>query len=306
MSYQTALSGLDWSMVPSGMTVPPAGISAMTQYEGGMASILAGNNIGYITANISSGNYTGTINDVVYDTIVVSGTASANRTITLYTDSNNGHKKYQVYIPATCLVASSGGPYTLTITTGSGNSVYIPIAAQGSLILSSSLLFNIYVDSSGNVTSNYTSENYAQSLYNNVMSTTTTSFTDIPGFYVNFTPRSSKVRISYNVVCGMNGAISGYIRVVVNGSFPYIGITASGYTPVGSGDYYDGSTDSNTSKQSTTTFIMPCTPNQLLNVKIQWSSPQGGTMYLNTLGSNISNQLYSCRAISSILVEEVW
>jgi hypothetical protein len=153
MSYQTALSGLDWSMVPSGMTVPPAGISAMTQYEGGMASILAGNNIGYITANVSSGNYAGTINDVVYDTIVVSGTASANITISLYTDSNNGHKKYQVYIPATCLVASSGGPYTLTITTGTGSCVYVPIAQNGDTLLSPSLLFNIYVDSNGNVTS---------------------------------------------------------------------------------------------------------------------------------------------------------
>ncbi len=160
MSYQTALSGLDWSMVPSGMSVPAAGIVAMTTYESGMGAILASNNVGSLNINISSSNYTGTIGDITNEIIAISGTTSSNRTVTLYFNAStqNGVKSYKVYIPSASLVAGSGGPYTLTITTGSGNSVWVPISATGNTLYSTSgvsnnLMFNIYVDSSGNVTS---------------------------------------------------------------------------------------------------------------------------------------------------------
>ena len=160
MSYQTALSGLDWSMVPSGMSVPAAGIVAMATYESGMGAILASNNVGSLNINISSSNYTGTIGDITNEIIAISGTTSSNRTITLYFNAStqNGVKSYKVYIPSASLVAGSGGPYTLTITTGSGNSVWVPISATGNTLYSTSgvsnnLMFNIYVDSSGNVTS---------------------------------------------------------------------------------------------------------------------------------------------------------
>jgi len=160
MSYQTALSGLDWSMVPSGMSVPAAGIVAMTTYESGMGAILASNNVGALNINISSSNYTGTIGDITNEIIAISGTTSSNRTITLYFNAStqNGVKSYKVYIPSASLVAGSGGPYTLTITTGSGDSVWVPISATGNTLYSTSgvsnnLMFNIYVDSSGNVTS---------------------------------------------------------------------------------------------------------------------------------------------------------
>ncbi len=160
MSYQTALSGLDWSMVPSGMSVPAAGIVAMTTYESGMGAILASNNVGSLNINISSSNYTGTIGDITNEIIAISGTTSSNITVTLYFNAStqNGVKSYKVYIPSASLVAGSGGPYTLTITTGSGNSVWVPISATGNTLYSTSgvsnnLMFNIYVDSSGNVTS---------------------------------------------------------------------------------------------------------------------------------------------------------
>jgi len=160
MSYQTALSGLDWSMVPSGMSIPAAGISAMTTYESGMGAILASNNVGALNIDISSSNYTGTIGDITNEIIAISGTTSSNRTVTLYFNAStqNGVKSYKVYISSASLVAGSGGPYTLTITTGSGNSVWVPISATGNTLYSTSgvsnnLMFNIYVDSSGNVTS---------------------------------------------------------------------------------------------------------------------------------------------------------
>lgn len=150
MSYQTAISGLDWQMVPYGMSIPAQGITAMQLYEQGMGAIVAGNNVGYINANIAGGNYNGSINDIVYDTIVISGSINANRTVNLYYNSGtqNGVKRYTVILAS---VASSGGPYTATLTTGTGATVVVPIAASGDTVYSNPLVFMLYVDSSGNV-----------------------------------------------------------------------------------------------------------------------------------------------------------
>ena len=150
MSYQTAISGLDWQMVPSGMTIPPAGIAVMQLYEQGMGAIVAGNNVGYINANIAGGNYNGTINDVVYDTIIISGGINANRTVNLYFNSGtqNGVKRYTVILASN---ASSGGPYTVTLTTGTGSTVVVPIPASGDTVYSNPLVFMLYIDPSGNV-----------------------------------------------------------------------------------------------------------------------------------------------------------
>jgi hypothetical protein len=49
------------------------------------------------------------------------------------------------------LVASAGGPFILTLTTGVGTVVEVPIAAFGDTITSGDLLFDVYVDSSGNL-----------------------------------------------------------------------------------------------------------------------------------------------------------
>jgi hypothetical protein len=52
------------------------------------------------------------------------------------------------------MVAASGGPYNLTISSGlGGSSIIVPIIKAGDTLLSGNLFFNIYVDGSGNVTS---------------------------------------------------------------------------------------------------------------------------------------------------------
>jgi hypothetical protein len=60
-----------------------------------------------------------------------------------------------IYIPATYLVAASGGPFALTLTTGVGGttSVLVPISASGDTITSGDLIFDVYVDAAGNVIS---------------------------------------------------------------------------------------------------------------------------------------------------------
>ena len=145
MSYQTAISGLDWEMVPSGMSIPAQGIAAMQLYEQGMGAIVAGNNVGVIMANVASANYVGTISDIVYDAIVISDTINTNRTVTLYFDGSlNGNKRYTVL---NNVVAVSGGLYTVTLTTGLGTSVVLTVPASPS----ATSMISIYVDTLGNV-----------------------------------------------------------------------------------------------------------------------------------------------------------
>ena len=145
MSYQTAISGLDWKMVPSGMSIPAQGIAAMQLYEQGMGAIVAGNNVGVIMANVASANYVGTISDIVYDAIVISGTINTNRTVTLYFDGSlNGNKRYTVL---NNVVAVSGGLYTVTLTTGLGTRVVLTVPASPS----ATSMISIYVDTLGNV-----------------------------------------------------------------------------------------------------------------------------------------------------------
>ena len=62
--------------------------------------------------------------------------------------------QYQIYIPAAYLVASAAGPFALTISTpAGGSSVIVPILKNGDTLLSGNLFFSVYVDPSGNVTS---------------------------------------------------------------------------------------------------------------------------------------------------------
>jgi len=75
-----------------------------------------------------------------------------------------------ILIPAASLVATAAGPFTLIITTGSGSTVLVPITVSTNTITSGDLMFDIHIDSSGNVvgkswevTGNDGSATYSQS-----------------------------------------------------------------------------------------------------------------------------------------------
>ena len=73
---------------------------------------------------------------------------------TTYNLPNVYPAQYQIYIPKAYMVAASGGPYTLTIQTpAGGTTVIVPLSPTGDMISSGALLFDVYVDSSGNVAS---------------------------------------------------------------------------------------------------------------------------------------------------------
>jgi hypothetical protein len=78
----------------------------------------------------------------------MSAKATANVTYQLPNTSGT----YQVYIPASYLVAGSGGPWTLSIN-GSGSSVSVPISASGDTLTSGDLFFSIYLSPTGQAVS---------------------------------------------------------------------------------------------------------------------------------------------------------
>jgi len=147
---------------------------------------------------------------------------------------------------------------------------------------------------------------YAQILFDNVLSTTTNSYIDITGFYVTLTPRTELIKISHKVICGVASNASAHIRLVKDSTPIYVGATVANYNADGSCSFYNGSTDSNNNKESSGSFIIACTPNVSTTIKLQIKADTGGTIYVNTLGSNVASQVYSTRCVSSLLVEEYY
>jgi hypothetical protein len=101
-----------------------------------------GKKINQLSANIPSGP----------PVLISPLSASPPRNVT-FTLPSGSSGWLPVYIPASYLVAASGGPYVLTITSGSGSVVQVPIIKNGDTLLSGNLFFWVYVDASGNVTS---------------------------------------------------------------------------------------------------------------------------------------------------------
>ena len=91
---------------------------------------------------------------LVYDNTVVPLSAAISGNTT-YNTIPNVQGLYTVWIPVAYLKASAGGPFTLTLSTGVAgkSSVTVPIAASGDTITSTDLLFDVYVDGAGNLSS---------------------------------------------------------------------------------------------------------------------------------------------------------
>ena len=87
------------------------------------------------------------LNEVPFQPLVTAPTTDSTYTLP------NVVGVHRVYFPKAYMVAASGGPWTVTITTGSGDVVKVPICKAGDTLDSGNLLFNVYIDSSGNTTS---------------------------------------------------------------------------------------------------------------------------------------------------------
>ena len=105
--------------------------------------------------DLTSANATMTLLDTLNDIIQITGSISTNRTVTLFRDSlGNGAKKYTVIMTPQ---ASSGGPFTVTFTTGVAGkqTVAVPVNLATDTLTSGILQFDIFVDSVGNVSSSF-------------------------------------------------------------------------------------------------------------------------------------------------------
>jgi len=150
---------------------------------------------------------------------VVSPLSAAPSANVIYTLPLTYPATHKIYIPAAYLVASSGGPYTLTIKTATGTSVvYVPIIKSGDTLLSGNLMFDVYVDASGNVTSSaweiaaYNAYGYYEQRYNgrlhqyntNIAAIVNTGYIVLPcvhtGSYVIGVPNTINTSVTWNLV----------------------------------------------------------------------------------------------------------
>jgi len=147
----------------------------------------------------------------------LSAQISSNTTYTLTGgEATEGMKT--VLIPSAYLVASAGGPFTLTITTGLGTTETVTISAAGSTIVSGDLIFNIQVDASGNVNAQWFGYTVLDSLGEGIISNNGRrypSLVDDSRVTTGTTDRTETVRTLeigqtalINWACGVTGGVA--------------------------------------------------------------------------------------------------
>lgn len=146
-----------------------------------------------------------------------------------------------------------------------------------------------------------------QTTKTNTFSTSSTTYVDVTGLSATITPSStsSKILVFLNGVAGMSGAISGYIQLVRGSTALLTGDTTAGYTSSSGPNFYGGSADGNNNETFAITYLDSPGTTSATTYKAQVYAPQGGTLFVNSLGSDISGQSYSMRTASSITLLEI-
>jgi hypothetical protein len=146
-----------------------------------------------------------------------------------------------------------------------------------------------------------------QTVKSDTFSTTSTSWIDVPGLSATITLAStnSKILVMCSGFGGMSGSYSGALRLMRNNSAVYTGNTVAGYTSVSWANFYGGSSDGNNCEGFNITYLD--SPNSIAQVeyKVQAIIQSGGTLVINGNGSDLANQTYSFRGVSSITLMEV-
>jgi hypothetical protein len=145
-----------------------------------------------------------------------------------------------------------------------------------------------------------------QTVKTDTFTTTSTGFVDA-GLSVSITPHSAanKILVMVTSPIGMGGSVSGSARLLRDSTAILLGNPDAGYVQVSSANFYGGSADSNNNETCSIHYVD--SPNTLnaITYKMQVASPQGGALWVNTLGSNISGQSYSMRSASTIIAMEI-
>lgn len=146
-----------------------------------------------------------------------------------------------------------------------------------------------------------------QAIKTDTFTTTSTSFVDVGGMSVVITPSSVSSRILILSTCaiGMGGAVAGIARLMRDGSPVFVGDNNAGYTQCSSPSFYGGSGDGNNNETLAINYVDSPATTSAVTYKLQVASPQGGALWVNTLGSNIGNQVYSTRSAGSFIAMEI-
>ena len=136
-------------------------------------------------------------------------------------------------------------------------------------------------------------------------STTSTSFTDIPGLEVSITPKSSssKILVTYSVNIGTDDANFGYLRLVRDSTAIIVGNSSGTRVPVTS-QYYAENNEGNIGGRSFTFLDSPSTTSQV-TYKVQFRCATSGTVTINKSFRDSNNSGYDSRAPSTITVMEI-
>jgi len=119
------------------------------------------------------------------------------------------------------------------------------------------------------------SSRIASTEFTNTFSTTSTTWVDVPGFSLTFTPSSTsaKILVMANVTAGMWGAISGYYRILRDWVPIAVPPTTAWYTSVSSSNFYGWSGDWNNNETSDVVYLDSPATTTAVTYKIQISSP---------------------------------
>ena len=136
--------------------------------------------------------------------------------------------------------------------------------------------------------------------------TSSTSWVDVTGLSLSITRKfsNSKVLILASGVAGMSSALSGYLRLLCDGNPICVPPAVSGYGSVSSPNFFGGSADGNNNESFAINFL-DSPASSTTTYKFQAIAPQGGNLYLNDLGSDISGQVWSSRTVSNITLMEI-
>jgi len=147
-----------------------------------------------------------------------------------------------------------------------------------------------------------------QTVKTDVASTTSGTFSTIPGLTVNITPSStsSKILVQVDVKIGNPNGAGSYVRLLRDSTVIYMGDTATDRTPCLHQTY--GGSDTGEGLYGMAwhggTFLDSPNTTSQVTYAVQWMRMNSATLYTNRVGSETHTQ-YEGRGASSITAIEV-
>ena len=211
-----------------------------------------------------------------------------------------------VNIPATVGTLSVGPSGSYMNVTSSGIAA---TSISATTIASTNITTTQVLNTSGKPILNSTGSilQVVQTVKSDVFGTSSTSYIDVTGFNATITPSSTSSRILIFVTgsAGVSGAVTGGIQLLRGSTAICVGNTLSGYTSSSGPNFYSGSADGNNNETFAIHYLDSPATTSATTYKLQVYAPQGGNLYVNTLGSFISGQVYSMVTASTITLMEV-